>query len=927
MMLPRHLAAALFILIAANANAQTLPTDAKLKTGKLPNGFTYYIQHNTEPKNRATLYLVVKAGSILENENQRGLAHFMEHMSFNGTKNFPKNQLVDYLQKSGIRFGADLNAYTGFDETVYQLPIPTDNKDILDNGLKIMREWAQNATLDTEEIEKERGVVLEEKRLRLGSSQRIQDQTLPVLLNHSRYADRLPIGTENVLKNFTPPTIKAFYRDWYRPDLEAIIIVGDIDVQQMEKEVKRLFSDLKTPATKKPRIPYTIALNGKNTYKTVTDPEVSQTSVEFVYKHKERITKTENDYVQAIQRALFSNMLNARLTERSKTPNAPFTGLSGGYQPLMGGLDALTIECTPVKGKLKEATDVTLTEMERVKKYGFTEPELVRAKQSFISSLEVALKEKDKQTSTFLADQYKNLFLKGEAVPGIEKEYALAKKIVPSITGQHIHLLAQSLFKNTDRSIFITAPATEKDNLPAEATFNAWIADIAKQDIAPYTDAAENNALLAALPVSGKVISENKIAELGITEWQLSNGAKVIIKPTNFKNDELHFLAVSEGGTSLYADSDVESVANAAGIIASSGLGAHDNITLPKLLSGKQVSVQPFINERFEGLQGGSTIADIETAMQLIYLYYTAPRMDSNVFNMIIRNSAENIRNRYANPAAVFADTVSAVLGNYSVRRSGPSMEKLNAIDLDKVMKTYGERFANAGDFCFFFVGSFNTDSLKNFVEQYIASLPSGDKQETARDIRIHIPEGNISKTVYAGKEDKATVQLVFSGNYEYSPANNIALSALQELLNYRLIKRLREKEGGVYTPSVRINRTKYPRNRYSVVINFGCAPANVESLINATLEEMRSMKTVIDEEDLRKFRAETKRQNELAMQDNGFWLNYLSGQYIDHEDAKHILSVDSLVDKLEAPAIREAAKRYFNEDNFIRFVLLPEGK
>ncbi|KRT16185.1 peptidase M16 [Pedobacter ginsenosidimutans] len=908
------------------ASAQSLPLDKLVKTGRLTNGLTYYIRKNTEPQKRATLYLVVKAGSILENDDQQGLAHFIEHMSFNGTKNFPKNELINYLQRSGIRFGADLNAYTGFDETVYQLPIPTDKPDILKHGLQILRDWAQDATLDPAEINSERGVILEEKRLRMGAQQRVQDQTLPVVLNDSRYVNRLPIGTDEVLKNFKPAVIRSFYKDWYRPNLQAVIIVGDIDVTAIETQIKTLFSDLKNPIQPKLRTVYAIPLTGKNQFKTITDSEIPQTSVDISIKFKERINKTEADFRKSLITNLFSSMFSSRLAESAKKPDAPFLKLSGGYGSMMGGLDALSIELVPKKCQLKNGFISAWTIIEGIKRNGFIATELQRSKQSLLSQMQAALKEKDKQSSTSLADQYKTHFLKGEAATGIETENKLVNEILPGITLAEINAAAKMFLKATDRDIIITGPESEKTIMPVKNEVDGWINTVENATIKPYTETTFSNGLITNLPPKGKIVSEKRIPEIGVMEWMLSNGAKIVLKPTDFKHDEISFLALSPGGTSLYNNQDYESAANAAGIVASFGLGEYDNISLPKILNGKQVSIQPFISDRVEGLQGGSSVKDLHTAMELLHLYFTSPRKDTALFAKIIRNSAERIANRYTDPDAIFSDTVSAVLGGYNPRRTGPTLDKLKSIELDKAVQIYKERFANAGDFTFFFVGNINSDSLKSYAEQYIGSLPSSGFTESAKDLGIHIPSGKIAKTVNAGKEDKATVRMVFSGNYEFNPKNNLSLNALQEILQYRLTERLRETEGGVYTPSAQMSNNKYPTARYSFTVGFGCAPANVEKLISATLDEIRKLKeNGISAVDLQKFKAEELRQNELAAKDNGFWLNYISGQYLNQEDPLSFLKLNEAIEKLDTATLQQAAKTFFNEDNYVRLVLLPK--
>ena len=513
------LAAVFFLTGTADAQKKSktdIPLDAQVKTGKLSNGFTYYIRKNTEPKNRATLYLAIKAGSILENDDQQGLAHFMEHMSFNGTKNYPKNALVNYLQKAGVRFGADLNAYTSFDETVYQLPIPTDDPEVFKNGMQIMRDWAQDATLDVEEIEKERGVVIEEKRLGKGAAQRMQQQYLPMLFNNSRYSDRLPIGTEEVLKNFKPETIKQFYADWYRPDLQALIVVGDIDVAQVEELIKTKFADLKKPAKVRKRTNYSIPLTGKNQFITVADKEFPVTVTQVIIKHPESIIRSDADYRTSTMRSLFNRMMQARFSELTKQANPPFLQAGASVSGFLAGLDAFNLFLVAKPGELEKGFKAAFTEAERIKKFGFTESELARAKQSYLIQMESALKEKDKTSSDAFVNEYLRHFLKAEAAPGIDYEYKLASSQVPGISLGEVNALAKQLIADTNRDIIVMGPEKDKDKLPAEATVNAWVESVAKSDIQAYVDQVSDKPLLATKPKAGSITSENKIAELGV---------------------------------------------------------------------------------------------------------------------------------------------------------------------------------------------------------------------------------------------------------------------------------------------------------------------------------------------------------------------------------------------------------------------------
>ncbi|HQS52218.1 MAG TPA: pitrilysin family protein, partial [Daejeonella sp.] len=614
----------------------TIPLDPAIRTGKLPNGFTYYIRKNIEPKNRVQLYLANKIGSIMENDDQRGLAHFMEHMGFNGTKNFPKNDLVNYLQKAGVRFGADLNAYTSFDETVYQLPIPSDDPEVLKNGIQIMRDWAQDATLDPAEIDKERGVVLEEKRLGKGAQQRMQDKYLPMLFNNSRYSDRLPIGTEEVLKNFSTETIKQFYKDWYRPDLQALIVVGDIDVDAMEQTIKAKFSDLKNPAKPRQRTKYSISLLNKNQFIAVTDKEFPVSVAQIMIKHPESKLITTTDYRNSILRSLFNSMIGTRFADMSKQADPPFLQAGANISGFLAGLDMYNVFVVAKPGEMERGFKAILTETERVQRFGFTQTELDRAKQSYLTNMESAFKEKDKTPSESLVNEYLRHFLEQEASPGIEYEYKMANSMTGGISLSDVNNLAKKYITDVNRDVIIMGPEKDKDNLPDEAKVESWISGTKQSNISPYVDQVSDKPLLSDKLSGGKVISESKIPEIGLTEFKLSNGVKVVLKPTDFKNDEISFSAFSAGGSSLYSDADFQSALYATAIIRNGGLGEFNSVQLPKLLSGKKVSVSPYITERFEGISGSTSPKDIETALQLTYLYFTQPRKDAETFKGLI---------------------------------------------------------------------------------------------------------------------------------------------------------------------------------------------------------------------------------------------------------------------------------------------------
>jgi zinc protease len=916
----------LAILFSTFSFGQTLPLDTAIRVGKLPNGFTYIIRRNTEPAKRVQLYLVNKIGSIQEEDNQRGLAHFMEHMSFNGTTHYPKNELVHYLEKSGVRFGADLNAYTSFDETVYQLPIPTDSPALMQNGLQIMRDWAANATLDPNEINDERGVVLEEKRLGKGAQERMRDKTFPVLLNNSRYAERIPIGTDSVLNNFQRQAILKFYKDWYRPNLQALIVVGDINVDSMEKKIKALFSDLKNPANERPRVKYTVPLEGKNQFIAVTDKEFPYTVIEVLIKMKSMPQGSKEEYIESIKRGVFNEMLGVRISELSQKPNPPFIQAGADAGKFYGDLDAFTVFMVAKPGQLEKSFISVWQLIQQVKQFGFTEPEFERAKASYISSLESAVREKDKRNSEQLVQEYTRYFLNNEPSPGIEVELQMSKDYLKTAKLQDINSLSSQFMADKNRDVVVMAPQKDSASLPVESTVNGWISAVAAMKLSPYNDQFKKEDLMTEKLVPGKVVSENKIEKIGVTEMTLSNGVKVVLKPTDFKNEEILFQAFSPGGTSLYNDADFQSAANASDIIESMGLSHFTPTDLEKLLSDKKLGVGSFIAERSEGIGGSSTPKDLETALQLVHLYFTSPRKDTALFNNFIEQSSSAIANRSSDPKNVFADTVAAVLGGYNIRRTGPSLKKLQEIDLDKVMKIYRERFGNAGDFTFVFDGNFKVDSIRPLLEKYLGSLPSTSQKEAARDLNIHIPAGVINATAQKGKEPKAVVRLVMSGEYKYSPEANTQLNALSEILQFRITDRLREKEGGTYSPSVRVSYNKFPANRYAFTIQFTCAPANVDKLIAATKEEMNKLKTEgVTDVDITKFNTEETRQLELQMNDNSFWLSFLSKQYENGDDPLVVMKYPELIKGVTTTSVKAAANLYLNENNFIKLVLTPE--
>ena len=918
-------------VVSKVALANALPNDPNVKIGKLPNGLVYYIRKNIEPKNRAELYLGNRFGSLMENEDQLGLAHFTEHMAFNGTKDFPKNEIISYLQKAGVRFGADLNAYTGFNQTVYQLPIPTDSVEVFKTGFKILANWAGKITMDGKEIDNERGVIVEEDRQRgKDAGERIRKQILPVLLGDSRYAKRLPIGTLEVLNNFTHDKIRNFYTDWYRPNLQTIIAVGDFDVKDVEQLIITNFSSLTNPKNEKPRNNYYIPDNIQPLIKIVTDKEQPYNVAQVIYKQKQGPVITEADFKLQLVQSMINNMLGARLAEITQKGTAPFLFAQSSFSPYQGGLvwglSALTtIAVAKTGADLEQATVAALAENERMAKFGFTVGEFETVKKKVEAGIEKQYKEKDKTKSTVYVQQYLNNFLIGSAIPSAEYTYELSKKLLQSITFADINTAAKAMVTKTNQVVIVQAPEKDKESLPTEVALLAAI-KTAGNGVLPYVDNTVTKPLIAQAPKAGTIVNQTKNEKVGVTTLTLSNGVKVVLKPTDFKNDQIIFTSFGKGGTSLASDNDLISAENA-NIIAQSGVGDYNPTQLSKYLAGKNASAGAYIDDLYQGFSGSAAPKDLETAFQLIYARATNPRKDAEIFNKNISDLKVITANKNTSPTSVFADTVQAVMSNYHKRGMPTTLADIDKISIDNAYAYYKNRFADASGQTFVFVGNFDVEKIKPFLTTYLASLPALNRNENFIDNGVNPPTGKVAKTVKKGIEDKVTVQLLFHDDYIYNADNNVILDALKAALDIKITERLREKESGVYSPGVSLSVQKNPTAHYYFAISFSCAKANVEKLISAALEEVNTFKlNGVSAEDLQKFKSEELRQEELSLRENGFWLNYLTNRLKYNDNIEQVLTNKERINGVTVEATRAAAQKYLNGDNYIRLVLMPEN-
>ena len=908
---------------------EPIPPDPEVMTGTLDNGFTYFIRENDQPENRAELRLVVNAGSILEDDDQLGLAHFVEHMAFNGTRNFEKQELVDYLESIGMQFGPDVNAYTSFDETVYMLQVPMDDPEVLATAFQILEDWAHGVLFDPEEVDKERGVVIEEWRGRRGAGARMQDKQFPIMFEGSRYAERLPIGKPEILESAPPELLRRFYEDWYRPDLMGVVAVGDFDGAEIRAIIEERFGGIEGPAGPRPRFEAEVPVDHPARVAIASDVEAPQSRVGVMYKQPPSPQGTVADFRRNLVRSVYSGMLNARLDELRLQADPPFVIAVSGGGGFVRGVDAYQLMAFVPEGGLVRGLDALLTEADRVVRHGFTESELERRKIAISRSNERSLAEKDNQESSSLAGRYVQVFLEGNPYPSVETRVALSEALLPGITLEEANGVAQGWLNEQGRVILVDSPEKEGLGIPTEADLTGVFAAIGGKDIAPYEDAATDAPLLPATPEGSAVASEEVLDEVGVTIWTLENGVRVVLKPTDFKDDEILFSATSPGGSSLLTDEVYRTTSWAGSVVGQSGVGDFDQTELRKKLTGKAVSVSPSIGSLSEGFSGRASPKDLETAFQLIYLYFDSPRLDENAFSAFKTMQTGILGNMGATPEFAFSDTVSRTMsqGHPRSRSLSQVMEDLEMADLDAAFDVYRDRFADASDFTFYFVGAFEPAAMRPMVEQYLGALPDLDRVEDWRDLGVDPPAGVIEKVVHKGLEPKSRTQIIYTGDGEYSREESMAISALADVLDIRLRELLREDLGGTYGVGVSGRISDRPDQEYRVSITFGSAPERAEELSVVAFEEIERIKAEgPDDETVAKVRETQRRAKETNLRENRYWLGQLSSYERLGIDLSELPSYE-LIEGWTAGQVQQAAIRYLRTDQYAKFVLLPEQK
>ena len=907
---------------------QTPPVDPNITVGKLANGLHYYIRENKTPENRAELRLVVNAGSILEDEDQQGLAHFVEHMAFNGSRNFAKLELVEFMESIGMRFGPDLNAYTSFDETVYMLTIPTDKPEIMDTAFRIMEDWAHGLALEDREIDKERGVIIEEWRLGQGAMARLRDKQFPVLLKGSRYAERLPIGKKEIIESFEYEVLRRFYREWYRPDLMAVIAVGDFDRARIEAKITEHFQGLKNPEVARARSVFDVPDYQETLFTIATDREVPYTSVAVYHKLPARDQSTVGFYRQGIVERLYSGMLNRRLSELTQKPDPPFIYAYSSRGALVRTKDSYTLMASTKEDGIELGLRAVFLESERVARHGFTATELDRQKQDLLRSMERAYAEQGKQNSGMFAAEFIRSFLQGEPIPGIAFEFELHSRFVPEITLEEINGLGKEWITESNRVVLVSAPEKEGLTVPTEEDLRSVLESVGDTDVAPYEDAVSDEPLMPDVPEPSEIVSTSIRQDMNITEWGLANGVRVVLMPTEHKKDEILFRAISPGGTSLAADEDHIPAQTATQVIGSSGLGNFNPIDLRKKLTGKVAVARPFIGQHEEGLSGSASPKDLETLFQLIHLVVTAPRTDAALFQSLTGRMKAQLANRKAMPEVVFFDTFGRIMTQDHMRARPMTVESVDLMDLDGSLAFYRDRFADAGDFTYIFVGNIDLSAFEPLVKRYLATLPSTGREETWRDLGVRPPRGVITRTVHKGMEPKSMTAIAFTGPFQYDTDHRNAIRALCTVMETRLRNALREDRGGTYGVGIRPGYDRIPEESYSIMINVGTDPERIEELSRVVFEEIEKIKAEGPTEDeVRNVKEAEMRDFETSIESNGWWLNQLVFRYRTGEDPAGLLTFRESLDRLDREMIQAAARTYFDTDNYVQVTLLPEEK
>ncbi|WP_430972243.1 M16 family metallopeptidase [Sunxiuqinia rutila] len=924
----------LFLLFSLAVTAKTgfdlnsvVPESPEIRKGVLENGLTYYIRHNQEPKNRASFYIIQNVGALLEEDNQNGLAHFLEHMAFNGTENFDGKGILNTLEKHGVAFGRNINAYTSFNETVYNLSeVPTTHEGLVDTCLLVLHDWSDFLQLKEEEIDLERGVISEEWRTRRNANFRLFNQWLPVVMKGSKWAERDIIGDTTVIKYHDPATLRQFYHDWYRTDLQAIAIVGDVDVDAVEQKVKALFSSIEPVENPKERPDFRIPDHEETYYVLATDDEATQSQINIYIldENKDGQEKTYADLRDAYITSLYNSMTSMRIQELLQTGTPPFVSGATRRGGLVRGYDAYSISVTANSNEEAKALEAIMTETERVKRYGFVESELERAKTNFLTRFENQYNERDKISNDRYAREYAQNYLVKEPVPGIELEYEFAKEVIPTITVEEVSAKAKEWIKPENRTIVITGP-TDVEHLSEEEA-KGIITKVETMDIAPYEDQVAAASLISEELPGSKVKQTKRLDAFDAVEWTLDNNVKVIFRHADYEKDNVSLMAYSLGGTSLWDNQYVPSANMASTFMEAYGVGDFDAISLQKMLTGKKVSLSPTLGSLTEGFSGSTTPKDFETMMQLTYLYFEKPRFDEEAHNALMSRYLAFVANMEKDPQKIMRDSLSFIFADYNPRVRTMNTQYLQDVDFEEIQQIYKDRIQDAGDFTFFIVGNIEEETALAMAEKYLGSLTDSDREENWKDRGVRSPEGKTEKVIPVPlTTPKANVNVRYENDVEYTQKNLLAMKILEGILDLRYTETIREDEGGTYGVGIGSGMSKYPLSKGTMRILFDCDPARADQLKSIVYREIDKVITEGPTDvDFDKTIKNLQKDREQSREHNGFWMSSLYNYYFNGINSADPANYEEILQNMTQKDIQEFAARFFDDADLIDVVFVP---
>lgn len=920
---------ALMITGCGSKESKTIPASDKVLTGKLSNGLTYYVRHNEEPKERASFYIIQNVGAILENDDQNGLAHFLEHMAFQGTDNFPGKGIIQTLERHGVSFGGNLNAYTAKNETVYNISsVPTTDVSLVDTCLLILHDWSHYLTLADEEIDGERGVISEEWRTRRNPSFRMGLQINPVIYKDSQYAKRDVIGDLNVINNFEYQTLRDFYHDWYRTDLQAIAVVGDIDAEATVAKIKEMFEPIPAVENPKERIEYGIPEHDEMYYALGTDKEATSTNIQIltILPNKPENKNTFGYLREGLLASFFNSMVSNRLSEIMQQSNPPYLGGAIGYGGLVRNYSSYSCATTAKPGEETEALKTILTENERIKRYGFSDSELERVKANLMSAMESSYKQRDKFRNESFVSDIKDNFLLGEPIVEYEVYYDYITKTIPKITVKEIMEYAQPWFTKKNQVAVVTGP-DDVQHLTEDEIRGIISVVEGDSSILPFEDEFIGQDLVTD-DLKGSKIKEVVPVELfDAEEWILENGVKVVYKKADYEKDNVSLYAHSDGGTSLYDVKDLSNAENAAVFTNAYGVGEFNAIKLKKALAGKMASCGTSIGTNNEVVTGSATPQDLETMFQLLYLRFTSPRMDEEKFESILNQNLANVDKICKNPNKIIQDSIDFITSNYSPRTQPLSRKYLESLKMEKMYEIYKERFGNAADFTFFIVGNVDAKDLKPLVEKYLGSLPTSEEREDWVDNNVRSPKGIVKKVIPIKMETpKALVVTSFRHEMPYNLHDMYCNNVLRGILDVRYTENIREKEGGTYGVSVNSEASKEPVPIYTMTMTFNCDPDkadHLKSLIYAEIEKVK--KEGVTQDEINNITKNLLKDFEQSKPHNSYWLSVITTYYIYDINNNDPAQFVDILKNMTPEDIKDFADRMFDNPDILDVVFTPK--